>query len=121
MFDASPAKPWEYASDQKTEMPDLKRVEDLIRVEFFKRLHQYIPYMLKQENVGWTELENGTLRIDQNVYVQRESQQRIVVGHKGKIIDSVVQEAREKISEALKRPVKLFIQVKHRKNVTTAS
>lgn len=97
-------------------MPDLKRVEEIIRVEFFKRLHQYIPYMLKQENVGWTVSKDGTLRIDQHVYVQRESQQRIVVGHQGRIIDNVVSHATEHISKALKRPVKLYIQVKARKN-----
>lgn len=102
--------------EQKTEMADLKRVEEMIRIQFFKRLHQYIPYMLKQENVGWTELKDGTLRIDQNVYVERDSQQKIVVGTNGRIINNVVDEAREQISKAFKRPVKLFIQVKTRKN-----
>jgi len=96
-------------------MPDLKRVEEMIRIQFFKRLHQYIPYMLKQENVGWTEMKDGTLRIDQNVYVERDSQQKIVIGYQGRIINSVVEEARAQISQALKRPVKLFIQVKTRK------
>ena len=97
-------------------MADLKRVEGLIRIEFFKRLHQYIPYMLKQENVGWTILRDGTLRIDQNVYVERDSQQKIVVGKGGSIINNVVHDAREEISKAFDRPVKLFIQVKTRKN-----
>lgn len=102
--------------NQKTEMADLKRVEEMIRIQFFKRLHQYIPYMLKQENAGWTELKDGTLRIDQNVYVERDSQQKIVVGSQGRIINSVVQEARDQISQAFHRPVQLFIQVKTRKN-----
>ncbi|KAI9275621.1 P-loop containing nucleoside triphosphate hydrolase protein [Phascolomyces articulosus] len=112
LFDVSKKKPWIYPSDQKSDMSDLKRAEEFIRVEFFKRLHQYIPYMLKQENVGWTETEDGGLRIDQNVYVERESQQRIVVGANGAIINRVVSDARAKISQAFKRPVKLFIQVK---------
>lgn len=115
LFDASPAKPWVYPAGQKTEVADLKRVEEMIRIQFFKRLHQYIPYMLKQENVGWTELKDGTLRIDQNVYVERDSQQKIVVGTNGRIINTVVEEAREQISKAFNRPVKLFIQVKTRK------
>ncbi|GAA5795034.1 hypothetical protein HPULCUR_000385 [Helicostylum pulchrum] len=66
LFEESKAKDWMYPVEQKTEMADLKRVEEMIRIQFFKRLHQYIPYMLKQENVGWTELRDGTLRIDQN-------------------------------------------------------
>ncbi|KAI8091730.1 P-loop containing nucleoside triphosphate hydrolase protein [Thamnidium elegans] len=112
LFEESKAKDWIYPVEQKTEMADLKRVEEMIRIQFFKRLHQYIPYMLKQENVGWTELKDGTLRIDQNVYVERDSQQKIVVGTNGRIINNVVDEAREQISKAFKRPIKLFIQVK---------
>jgi GTP-binding protein Era len=97
-------------------MADLKRVEEVIRIEFFKRLHQYIPYMLKQENVGWTELKDGTLRIDQNVYVERDSQHKIVVGTNGRVINAVVEKATEHIAKVFKRPVKLFIQVKTKKN-----
>jgi GTP-binding protein Era len=115
LFEESPAKPWIYPAEQKTEMADLKRVEEMIRIQFFKRLHQYIPYMLKQQNVGWTELKDGTLRIDQNVYVERDSQQKIVVGTNGRIINNVVEDARDEISKAFHRPVKLFIQVKTRK------
>ncbi|KAI9499556.1 P-loop containing nucleoside triphosphate hydrolase protein [Zychaea mexicana] len=115
LLDASKPKPWIYPPEQKSDMPALKRAEELIRVEFFKRLHQYIPYMLKQENVGWTETEDGVLRIDQNVYVERESQQRIVVGANGAVINRVVSDARAQISKAFNRPVKLFIQVKTKK------
>ncbi|KAI8642372.1 P-loop containing nucleoside triphosphate hydrolase protein [Parasitella parasitica] len=115
LCEQSPKKKWLYPADQKTETPTLKRVEELIRVQFFKRLHQYIPYMLKLENVGWTEMKDGTLRIDQNVYVERDSQQKIVIGFQGRIINSVVEEATKQISKALKRPVKLFIQIKTRK------
>ncbi|KAG2190721.1 hypothetical protein INT46_004349 [Mucor plumbeus] len=121
LYEESPQKQWIYPADQKTEMPDLKRVEELIRIQFFKRLHQYIPYMLKQENAGWTDMKDGTLRIDQNIYVERDSQQKIVIGHQGRIINSVVEEARTQISQALKRPVKLFIQVKTRKPKSNTS
>ena len=68
-----------------------------------------------QENVGWTETDDGVLRIDQNVYVERDSQQRIVVGANGAIINRVISDARTQISKAFNRPVKLFIQVKTRK------
>ncbi|KAI9012037.1 P-loop containing nucleoside triphosphate hydrolase protein [Phycomyces nitens] len=115
LFSASQPKEWAYPKELKSEMSDLKRVEELIRVEFFKRLHQYIPYMLKQENVGWTETERG-IRIDQTVYVERDSQQKIVVGANGAVIDQVVQEARIQISKALKRPVQLYIQVRTKKH-----
>ncbi|OBZ81622.1 GTPase Era [Choanephora cucurbitarum] len=115
LFSYSQPAQWLFPADQKTEMPDLKRVEEMIRIEFFKRLHQYIPYMLRQENAGWTELSDGTLRIDQNVYVERDSQQKIVIGQNGRIINKVVEEARKHISHAFNRPVQLFIQVKTRR------
>ncbi|KAI8334758.1 P-loop containing nucleoside triphosphate hydrolase protein [Chlamydoabsidia padenii] len=115
LFNSAKAQPWLYPPEQTLEISDLKRVEELIRVQFFKRLHRYIPYMLKQENMGWTELPNGTLRIEQNVYVERDSQHKIVVGANGMVINRVVEEAREDISKAFKRPIQLFIQVKTRK------
>ncbi|KAI8099029.1 P-loop containing nucleoside triphosphate hydrolase protein [Halteromyces radiatus] len=115
LFTSSKAQAWLYPPDQKLEMSALKRVEELIRVQFFKRLHRYIPYMLKQENMGWTELKNGGLRIEQNVYVERDSQHKIVVGANGMIINRVIEDARQEISKAFKRPIQLFIQVKTRK------
>ncbi|ORZ18652.1 P-loop containing nucleoside triphosphate hydrolase protein [Absidia repens] len=116
LFASAKAKAWVYPPEQTVEISDLKRVEELIRVEFFKRLHRYIPYMLKQENMVWAELANGTLRIEQNVYVERDSQHKIVVGANGMIINRVVEDARSEISKAFKRPIQLFIQVKTRKN-----
>ncbi|KAI8988868.1 GTP-binding protein Era [Pilobolus umbonatus] len=115
MFESAIPRPWIYDKDQKTEMSDLKHVEEAIRIEFFKRLHQYIPYMLKQENVGWTVLRDGTLRIDQNVYVERDSQHKIVVGTNGRVINAVVENATAHLSSIFNRPVKLFIKVKTKK------
>ncbi|SAL99930.1 hypothetical protein [Absidia glauca] len=117
LFDAAKPQPWIYPPEQTVEISDLKRVEELIRVQFFKRLHRYIPYMLKQENVAWTELPNGTLKIEQNVYVERDSQHKIVVGANGMVINRVVEEARADISKAFKRNIQLFIQVKTRKTL----
>ncbi|KAG1469985.1 hypothetical protein G6F56_002941 [Rhizopus delemar] len=118
LFDNSSPKDWLYPVEQKIEMPNLKRVEEIIRVEFFKKLHHYIPYMLKQENIGWTEVNDKMLVIDQNVYVERESQLKIVVGTNGSIINNVVLNAREKISRAFGKQVRLNLQVKTRKNTT---
>jgi len=114
LFAETLPRDWLFPADQTNEMSDLHRVEDFIRAEFFKRLHQYLPYLLKQENIGWTNLPDGTLRIDQTVYVERESQQKIVVGANGAVINGVVIDATREISKALRRHVKLFIQVKNR-------
>ncbi|ORX59753.1 GTP-binding protein Era [Hesseltinella vesiculosa] len=112
LFEQTQPKAWLYPPQQRVEMAELKRVEEVIRGEFFKRLHQYLPYMLKQENVDWTVLPNGALRIEQNVFVERDSQHKIVVGTNGAIIDQVVRHATKTLCSAFQRPVKLFIQVK---------
>ncbi|RUS17320.1 prokaryotic type K homology domain-containing protein [Endogone sp. FLAS-F59071] len=116
LFAEALPRDWLFPADQTSEMSDLHLVEDFIRAEFFKRLHQYLPYLLKQENVGWTELPDGTLRIDQTVYVERESQRKIVVGTNGVVINGVVKDATREIRKALGRCVTLFIQVKNREN-----
>ncbi|KAG9300234.1 hypothetical protein G9A89_011307 [Geosiphon pyriformis] len=103
---------WLYPPNQKTEMADLKMVEELIRAEFFKRLHGYLPYIIKQENFGWTIREDGVLRIDQYILVGKESQEKIVIGKRGNIINEVVEYAQEEISRVLKRPVKLFLKLR---------
>jgi GTPase Era involved in 16S rRNA processing len=107
-------KDWIFPANQTSEMSDIKRVEDIIRAEFFQRLYGNLPYVLTQENVGWTELPNGTLRIDQHILVEHDSQQKIVKGSQGKVINSVIKSAREQIEKALKRPIKLFLQIKTR-------
>ncbi|GAB5587659.1 hypothetical protein Unana1_02559 [Umbelopsis nana] len=107
-------KDWIFPANQTSEMSDIKRVEDIIRAEFFQRLYGNLPYVLTQENVGWSELPNGTLRIDQHILVEHDSQQKIVKGSQGKVINSVIKSAREQIEKALKRPIKLFLQIKTR-------
>ncbi|CAG8715904.1 5111_t:CDS:2, partial [Acaulospora morrowiae] len=75
LFSYSYDQEWVYPAEVKYEMADLKRVEDLIRAELLDNLRSYLSYCVKQENEGWTLLSNGTLRIDQTLYVERESQQ----------------------------------------------
>ncbi|KAL1920305.1 uncharacterized protein VTP21DRAFT_1451 [Calcarisporiella thermophila] len=112
----SEAKPgnWIYPSDARTDLADLKRVENVVRAELFKRLSGYLPYIIKQENIGWLH-EKGRLRIDQLLYVDRGSQEKIVVGAEGRVIKEVTLEARKQLSEIFHKPVQLFLQVKSRK------
>ncbi|KAK9765261.1 hypothetical protein K7432_006537 [Basidiobolus ranarum] len=111
------AKPnnWVYPKQQKGEMSDLKRVEELIRAEFFSRLHSYLPYTIRQENTGWTNIPSGALRIDQNIIVDKPSQEKIIVGAQGKIIKEVTAAATGRIARVLKRPVHLYLKVKTKK------
>ncbi|CAG8720156.1 11241_t:CDS:2, partial [Cetraspora pellucida] len=112
LFSYAYPQEWVYPSEIKSEMADLKRVEDFVRAELLTSLRSYLPYIIKQENAGWTELEDGSLRIEQIIYVERESQERIVVGKQGSVIKAVTRRACKAMFAAFKRPVRLYLTVK---------
>ncbi|KAF9112796.1 Era Like 12S Mitochondrial RRNA Chaperone 1 [Mortierella sp. AM989] len=102
--------PWLYPADQKSDQADLSRVEDMIRSELYAILK--VPYNVKQVNVGWTELEDDVLRIDQNLVVERPGLKKIIVGTNGSVIRDLTLNARQHIGKALQRRVMLNLQVK---------
>ncbi|KAF8926962.1 P-loop containing nucleoside triphosphate hydrolase protein [Dissophora ornata] len=102
--------PWLYPADQKSDQSDLSRVEDMIRSEVYELLK--VPYHIQQVNAGWTELEDGVLRIDQNLVVDRPGLKKIIVGTNGKVIRDLTLSARQNIGRALQRRVLLNLQVK---------
>ncbi|CAO3567427.1 unnamed protein product [Mortierella alpina] len=101
---------WLYPAEQKSDQADLSRVEDMIRSELYAILK--VPYNVKQVNVGWTELEDNVLRIDQNLVVDRPGLKKIIVGSNGSVIRDLTLNARLNIGRALQRRVMLNLQVK---------
>ncbi|KAF9971135.1 Era Like 12S Mitochondrial RRNA Chaperone 1 [Actinomortierella ambigua] len=101
---------WLFPAEQKSDQGDLQRVEDLIRAEVYDVLK--VPYKVKQRNSGWTELDDGTLRIDQDLLVERPGMKKILVGTGGQVIRDVTLKARQKIARALQRRILLVLQVK---------
>ncbi|KAF9183729.1 Era Like 12S Mitochondrial RRNA Chaperone 1 [Haplosporangium sp. Z 767] len=102
--------PWLYPATQKTDQSELSRVEDMIRSELYELLK--LPYAVKQVNVGWTELEDNVLRIDQNLIVDRPGMKKIIVGSNGTVIRDLTMKARQNIGRALERRIMLNLQVK---------
>ncbi|KAG0375159.1 Era Like 12S Mitochondrial RRNA Chaperone 1 [Mortierella sp. AD032] len=101
---------WLYPANQKSDQSDLNRVEDLIRSELYALLK--VPYHIKQVNVGWTELEDNVLRIDQNLIVDRPGLKKIIVGTEGAVIRDLTIKSRQLIGKALQRRIMLNLQVK---------
>ncbi|KAF9912519.1 Era Like 12S Mitochondrial RRNA Chaperone 1 [Linnemannia zychae] len=101
---------WLYPANQKSDQSDLNRVEDLIRSELYALLK--VPYHIKQDNVGWTEIEDNVLRIDQNLIVERPGLKKIIVGTDGAVIRDLTLKSRQLIGKALQRRVMLNLQVK---------
>ncbi|KAG0221567.1 Era Like 12S Mitochondrial RRNA Chaperone 1 [Mortierella sp. GBA43] len=112
LFSRTRPGPWLYPANQKTDQSDLNRVEDLIRSELYELLT--VPYGVKQVNVGWTEVEDNVLRIDQNLVVERPGLKKIIVGSNGTVIRDLTLKARQRIAKALNRRIMLNLQVKVR-------
>lgn len=111
-----PEGPWLYPDDQIADLPLRMIAAEMTREKLTLRLHEELPYQLTVETEMWTEREDGSVRIDQIIYVAREGHKGIILGHKGETIKSISQAARAEIAAFIERPVHLFLQVKVREN-----
>ncbi len=109
-----PEGPWLYPEDQITDAPLRLAASELTREKLYLRLHQELPYASTVETVDWREQKDGSVRIEQVIYVERQSQRKIVLGKGGKAIKQISMEARKELADILERPVHLFLFVKVR-------
>jgi GTP-binding protein Era len=112
---AVPEGPWLYPEEQMTDLPLRALSAEITREKLMLRLHDELPYRSTVETEKWTETKKG-VRIEQTIYVERESQRKIVLGKGGHTIKAISIAAREEISELLEKPVHLFLFVKVREN-----
>ncbi|MGU3400295.1 GTPase Era [Brucellaceae bacterium D45D] len=110
------AGPWFYPEDQISDMPMRQLAAEVTREKLYLRLHEELPYSSTVETERWEERKDGSVRIEQVIYVERESQKKIVLGHKGETIKAIGQAARKEIGEILEQNVHLFLFVKVREN-----
>jgi len=111
-----PEGPWHYPEDQVTDVPMRQLAAEITREKLYARLHQELPYQSTVETEIWKELRDGAVRIEQTIYVERDSQRKIVLGQGGATIKAIGADARREIAVALERPVHLFLFVKVREN-----
>jgi len=109
-----PEGPWFYPEDQIADLPLRVIASEITREKLTLRLHEELPYQLTVATEKWDDRADGSVRIDQIVYVARDGHKGIVLGNKGETIKSVGQAARVELVEFLDRPVHLFLQVKVR-------
>jgi GTP-binding protein Era len=109
-----PAGPWLYPEDQISVAPLRQLAAEITREKLYLRLHQELPYQSTVETEVWKELRDGSVRIEQTIYVERESQRKIVLGKSGQAIRAIGAAARKDIAEAIEQPVHLFLFVKVR-------
>jgi len=111
-----PEGPWYYPEDQFSDLPLRQLAAEITREKLFLRLHQEIPYASTVETELWEQKPNGSVRIEQTIYVERDSQKAIVLGRKGETIKAIGQAARTEIAEAADQKVHLFLFVKVREH-----
>jgi GTP-binding protein Era len=114
LAERSPAGPWHYPEDQVSDAPMRSLAAEITREKLFDRLHQELPYQATVETDVWKELRDGSARIEQTIYVERESQRKIVLGKGGATIKAIGAEARKEIAELTEQKVHLFLFVKVR-------
>jgi GTP-binding protein Era len=110
----APEGPWHYPEDQITDAPLRHLAAEVTREKLYLRLHQELPYQSTVETEQWKELDDGSIRIEQTIYVERESQRKIVLGNDGRTIKAIGAEARREIAGMIEAPVHLFLFVKVR-------
>jgi GTP-binding protein Era len=109
-----PEGPWHYPEDQITDAPLRQLAAEITREKLYLRLHQELPYQSTVETDLWKERKDGSVRIEQTIYVERESQRKIVLGKGGQTIKAIGADARREIADMLETPVHLFLFVKVR-------
>lgn len=109
-----PEGPFLYPEDQMSDAPMRSLAAEITREKLYHHLHQELPYQSTVETVSWTERKDGSVRIEQTIFVERDSQRKIVLGKGGATIKSIGEQSRKELADILGHPVHLFLFVKVR-------
>ena len=111
-----PEGPWLYPADQTADLPVRLLAAEITREKIYLRVHEELPYAAAVETTAFQEAKGGAARIEQTIYVERESQRPIILGKNGQTLKWIGQHAREELIQILDRPVHLFLHVKVQEN-----
>jgi GTP-binding protein Era len=114
LANTAPPGPWLYPEDQLTDAPLRYLAAEITREKLTLRLHQELPYASTVETTSWKELRGGKVRLEQTIFVMRDSQKKIVLGKQGQTIKAISMESRKELADILGVPVDLFLFVKVR-------
>ena len=111
---AVPEGPWHFPEDQLTDMPERLLAAEITREQVFLRRYQELPYAIAVETESWEEFKDGSAKVSQAIYVERDSQRPIVLGKGGATIKAIGESARKELEEILGRRIHLMLRVKQR-------
>ncbi|MBL8571031.1 MAG: GTPase Era [Phreatobacter sp.] len=112
----APAGPWHYPEDEISDLPARMLAAEITREKLYNRLHDELPYDSTVETESYEERKDGSIRIEQTIYVVREGQRKIMLGKGGETIKLISQSAREELSKLFETKVHLFLFIKVREN-----
>lgn len=111
-----PEGPWLYPEDQTADLPVRLLAAEITREKVYLRVHEELPYAASVETTAFEERQDGSARIEQTIYVEREGQRAIILGKGGQTLKWIGQTSREELTDLLDRKVHLFLHVKVREN-----
>jgi GTP-binding protein Era len=112
LADAMPEGPWLYPEDEVSDATDRMIAAELTREQVVNQLHQELPYATAVEIESWEDRPDGSTVINQQIFVERDSQKAIVIGKGGRRLKAIGAAARAEIAQHLGRPVHLYLHVK---------
>jgi GTP-binding protein Era len=116
MAELMPEGPWLYPEDQTADIPARLLAAEITREKLYLRVHEELPYAASVETVAFEEKRDGSVRLEQTIYVEREGQRAIVIGNNGQTLKWIGQKSREELAELFERKVHLFLHVRVREN-----
>jgi GTP-binding protein Era len=111
-----PEGPWHYPEDEISDAPLRMLAAEITREKVYENVHDEVPYAVTVETTSWKDLKSGDVRIEQTLFVERDSQKSILLGKGGRTIKQISSSARAELSRMLERTVHLFVFVKVRDN-----
>ena len=114
MAELMPEGPWLYPEDQTADIPARLLAAEITREKLYLRVHEELPYAASVETVSFEEKKDGSVRIEQTIFVEREGQRAIVIGANGQTLKWIGQKSREELTELFERKVHLFLHVRVR-------
>ena len=111
-----PEGPWFYPEDQIADLPVRMMAAEITREKVYLRVHEELPYSAAVETTKFEERKDGSVRIEQTIYIERDGQRAIILGHQGQTLKWIGQTSREELTELLGRKVHLFLHVKVKEN-----
>ena len=110
-----PESPPYFSKDQLTDKTERFIVNEKIREKILKHYKKEVPYSVEVETEEFIEQDNK-IRIRSIIFVERDSQKGIIIGHKGAGLKRIGTEARKDLEKFFKKNIYLELYVKVNKD-----